>query len=164
MSEGETHEQYSKRIAAAREAEADRRKRADNHNSQLEKFAIEAMKAPTLVAAGGVAASLGFYSANYDHLKADGGLQIFNGILFWLFVSLLASVAAPSLAYLSQAAYWSATYAEEFQWERPFLRDTYRSIFYTGIGHICRWGAIVLVLVSLVALGRGGWEFLQIVK
>lgn len=56
----ETVEQYEKRVAEARLTFSRREEAARMHTSQIQTFASDAMKAPALVAAGGVAAALGF--------------------------------------------------------------------------------------------------------
>ncbi|WP_192255666.1 hypothetical protein [Mesorhizobium caraganae] len=69
----ETVEQYEKRVAEARLTFSRREEAARMHTSQIQTFASDAMKAPALVAAGGVAAALGFYSANYARLSSFVG-------------------------------------------------------------------------------------------
>ena len=83
---------------------------------QSEAFAVLALKSPGFAAAGGIAAMLGFYSANYDHLQGiQEKLDAFNcGLTLWGF-ALFVSVIAPGLAFLSQQFYlhsfWTMDYS-----------------------------------------------------
>ena len=73
------------------------------HAKQIEAFSLAAMRAPALASAGGIAAMLGFLSANYARLEPVAGkLETVNAILFWFFVSAMLSVVAPGAAYFSQ--------------------------------------------------------------
>lgn len=86
-----------------------------NTSSQVLSFSNGAMRAPALVAAGGVAAALGFYSANYARLAAHPeALIAFNTVLYWLFASLLLTVVAPGLAYFGQICFSESYAAEEY--------------------------------------------------
>ncbi|ESX51343.1 hypothetical protein NLY43_18990 [Mesorhizobium sp. C416B] len=108
----ESKEEFDQRIADAKIAFGKNDERAKIHAAQVQTFSSDAMKAPALVSAAGVAAALGFYSANYDRLsQSPENLQTFNSILFWLFASLLFIVCAPGFAYFSQIAYGAAIYA-----------------------------------------------------
>ncbi|MGO8059172.1 hypothetical protein ACC716_13245 [Rhizobium johnstonii] len=134
------------------------------HNKQAEAFAVAAMRAPALVAAGGVAASLGFYSANYARLvgKADA-LTLFNDSLSWMLGGLLFTVLAPGLAYFSQLAYLDAVSSRTNDWEHPFSHDTRRSKIAEQVGNVCRWVCVVVVLASIACVATGGLKFLHLV-
>lgn len=67
----ETHEQSVHRIREAKAAHQQSLDGAKIHASQIQVFASDAMKAPALVALGGVVALLGFYSANFSRLSQN---------------------------------------------------------------------------------------------
>ncbi|RUW62109.1 hypothetical protein [Mesorhizobium sp. M7A.F.Ca.US.008.03.1.1] len=161
----ETEKSYDLRIRAAERAHDARRTALENTTSQVLSFSNSAMRAPALVAAGGVAAALGFYSANYTRLaEQPEHLTTFNSILYWLFASLLLTVIAPGLAYFSQI-YFSLSIAEEDSvWEAPFIRDTPESKRLKLLGEIIRWGSIGAVVGSIVCLAIGGVTFLSLIK
>ncbi|TPK42646.1 MULTISPECIES: hypothetical protein [unclassified Mesorhizobium] len=161
----ETEKAYDLRIRAAERAHDARRATLENTNSQVLSFSNGAMRAPALVAAGGVAAALGFYSANYTRLAAHPeSLITFNSILYWLFASLLLTVIAPGLAYFSQIFFAESIAAEEFAWDAPFIRDTRQSKRWAFAGGIVRWTAIAAVLGSIICLAIGGLSFLSLAR
>lgn len=61
----ETERQRDERIKLATERHSGRRDDAKLVIQQIQAFSVDGMKAPGLAAAAGVAAALGFYSANY---------------------------------------------------------------------------------------------------
>ncbi len=135
------------------------------HTAQIQTFSADAMKAPALVAVGGIAAALGFYSANYSRLTAQAdGLAIFNDILSWLLLGLLIIVVAPASAYLSQLAYSAMILAQRKDWEHPFVHDTPKSNSYRFLGDVFRWLTVALVAASIICLIRGGYLFLRLVS
>jgi len=141
-----------------------RDRRALSHTAQIQAFAVDGMKAPALVAAAGVAAVLGFYSANYQRLSETAGkLAIFNDILFWLFLSLLMTVCAPGLAYFSQIAYVRAIYSESFEHGSGFTVETKASKRWEAVGDFFRWGTVTFIACSILFLCIGGFRFLALV-
>ena len=123
------------------------------------------MRAPALVAAGGVVAVLGFYSANFDRLSADPAkLDILNQILFWLFLSLMLTVVAPAVAYFGQLAYQDALRNEMHHYEWPDFRPTRRYRLALRVGIICRWITVGVVMLAIAALAVGGIMFLHLVQ
>ncbi|OQM77575.1 hypothetical protein [Manganibacter manganicus] len=161
----ENEKTYDLRIRAAERAHDSRRNALEQTGGQVLAFSNGAMRAPALVAAGGVAAALGFYSANYSRLSSSpGNLATFNDILFWLFCSLLLTVIAPGLAYFSQIFFSEAMSEEEYCWEVPFVRDTPKSKRWRLAGNIVRWMAILSVTTSICCLAIGGVRFLALVK
>ena len=160
----ETEKQFDLRVRSAERAHDQRVKMREVHEKQIEAFAIAALRTPALVAAGGIAAALGFYSANYDRLAEDVvKLGLFNGILFWLFLSLLFSVVAPALAYFSQIAYVLSYMNEIDTYEHPFTKETRKSWVYGATGHVLRWSTVVVVLASILFLAWGGYTFLRLI-
>lgn len=160
----ESEKDFDLRIRSAERAHDARRKALESTNGQVLSFSNGAMRAPALVAAGGVAAALGFYSANYARLaETPESLSIFNGILFWLFLSLLLTVLAPGIAYFSQTFYTQAMANEEYHWETPFVRDTPKSKRWDVAGHMARWLAIGVIVASIGCLILGGITFLSLV-
>ena len=134
------------------------------HSKQIEAFSVAAMRAPALVAAGGVAASLGFYSANYVRLvgKAEA-LSVFNESLYWLLVGLFFTLLSPGLAYLSQLAYSDSIASRIHRWQHPYSVETRRSKFGGVVGDIFRWACVVSVILSIAAVAIGGVRFLNLV-
>lgn len=134
------------------------------HQKQIEAFSIAAMRAPALVAAGGVAASLGFYSANYSRLAGKSeALDLFNASWAWLLAGLLLTVLAPGIAYFSQLAYSHSIENHEHTWEFPFSTETRRSRIAHRVGNASRWLCVALVLLSIAAVSSGGIKFLHLV-
>ncbi|MCO6177880.1 hypothetical protein [Ciceribacter sp. RN22] len=161
----ESNEEFDRRIASAERAHDWQQKGMEQHHRQIEAFALLGMKSPALVAAGGVAAALGFYSANYARLTADASnLTDFNSVLFWLFLGLLMTIAAPGLAYFSQLSYAASIAEKTFCWHHPFVDDTPRSRLYKKTGDVCRWSAVVLTTGSIASICLGGYHFLHLVN
>lgn len=160
----ETPEEYKQRIAEAELAFARNEERARIHTGQIQTFSSDAMKAPGLVSAAGVAAALGFYSANYTRLAGNPeNLEDFNGILFWLFLSLLLTVCAPGLAYFSQIAYVASLFKHDYSYVRPYLSINKKTRLFGLLGDVFRWGCVLIVLSSIACLVRGGVLFLSII-
>jgi hypothetical protein len=114
------------------------------------------MRAPALIAAGGIAAALGFYSANYDRLvQSPGTLGTFNEILFWLFLSLLVPLGMPALAYFSQIAYAHCLDNQKLSYDLPYVSDTRKSRIYRFLGDLCRWLGVACFLISVIFLVSG---------
>ncbi|MFF0921711.1 hypothetical protein AB9E19_21325 [Rhizobium leguminosarum] len=160
----ETEKQHDLRIRSAERAHDQDLKGREIHNKQIEAFSVAAMRAPALVAAGGVAASLGFYSANYNRLvgKADA-LALFNHSLTWMLGGLLFTIVAPGLAYFSQLAYLDALDSRMQDWEYPYSHDTRRSKIATWVGDFFRWVCVIVVLLSIGCVSTGGLKFLHLV-
>jgi hypothetical protein len=134
------------------------------HNKQIEAFSIAAMRAPALVAAGGVAASLGFYSANYARLSGKAeALALFNDSLAWMLGGLLFTVLAPGLAYFSQLAYLDAVSNHVHDWDHPYVKPPRRSQIAVKVGNFFRWACVLIVLASIVCVAIGGLKFLHLV-
>lgn len=160
----ESPEDYRSHIAEAKLAFSENENRVKLHAAQIQTFASDAMKAPALVSAAGVAAALGFYSANYARLVATpDGLETFNSILFWLFSSLLFTVCAPGCAYLSQLYYVASLQEQDHSYIQPYLAENAKTRLYERFGTIFRWSAVLLIAVSILCLIRGGFLFLRIV-
>jgi len=141
-----------------------RREYEKAHATELLSYASLAMRTPALVAVGGVAALLGFYSANYENLsKAPENLAFLNHALACLFWSLMLSVISPGAAYLSQAFFIEALRTEDYVWERPFVVRPGRGKILGWIGSFFRLSAIGLVIGAITFLGYGGYLFLSLV-
>lgn len=161
----ETPEQRAERMRLAErefDSNAARRKAT---MEQILSFSNAAMRAPALVAAGGVAAALGFYSANYARLSSSpAGLQTFNDVLFWLFAGLLLTVMAPGMAYFSQMAYHEALVAEKHSYAPPFIEPTRKTKVMNAIGDAFRIAATLMILCSIGAVSFGGYKFLSLTQ
>jgi hypothetical protein len=155
---------FDRNIDLAHRAHDQQRQGNEIAAKQVEAFATLTIRTLGLVAAGGIAATLGFYSANYDHLAAvPGALTTLNEILANLMKSLFFIVVTPGLAYFSQIFY-SATISERtFDFEDPYVHDTPLSERYWFLGDACRWSAVATASLALVALGVGGLRFLSLV-
>lgn len=161
----ETEKEYDSRIKAAERAHDQDFKALEVHNKQIEAFSIAAMRAPALVAAGGVVASLGFYSANYSRLVGKSeALQQFNGSLTWLLCGLLLTLLAPGLAYFSQLAYSDSVGKRQHTWEYPFSIEGKRSKIGAKIGDFFRWACVFVVFCSITTVAVGGIKFLNLVS
>lgn len=157
-------EQIKVRMEAAEKAHMRRADDWSRHADHVLSYSNAAMKAPALASAGGIAALLGFYSANYTRLSAKPEiLTTLNDILFWLFLSLLLTVIAPGLSYFNQTAYVSSLARETYHYEHPYIRDTKSSKLYERVGNLMRVLAILVVIGSMGCLMRGGYLFLKIV-
>ncbi len=161
----ESEKAFEIRIKSAERAFDINWKAMEAHNKQVEAFSIAAMKAPALVAAGGVAASLAFFSANYERLMAHpGAMDLFYGSMFWMLVSLISTVLAPGMAYFSQLAYFSAVDSRALSYTSPFVSETTRSKIASVIGDICRWATVIVVVASIGFVIKGGMGFLALMS
>lgn len=152
------------RIRLAQVQHAARRDDAKAIYQQIQAFSVDGMKAPGLAAVAGVAAALGFYSANYNSLSKDpNNLLIFNSILGWLFLSLLLTVIAPGLAYFSQLCYQVTITKEIFDYEHPFVHATPASKRRKLLGDAFRWLTVAVVVGSVLCIVRAGYLFLGLV-
>lgn len=160
----ETEREHEARIKFAERIHERDIKGQEVHSKQIEAFSVAAMRAPALVAAGGVAASLGFYSANYDRLSGKPeALHSFNGSLTWIFFGLLLTIVAPGLAYFSQLAYLDSLGERRHIYEPPFSVEGKRSRVGRWIGDTFRWLCVLVVLASIVTVSIGGIKFLTLV-
>lgn len=161
----ETEKQREERIRLASATHAARREDIKLIVQQIQAFSVDGMKAPGLAAAAGVAAALGFYSANYTRLSENPeNLVTFNAILFWLFASLLFTVIAPGLAYFSQISYGKSWSYEKFDYDHPFVHNTPKSLFFERVGDVIRWATVGVVGGSIACIIRAGYLFLRLVS
>ncbi|MCH4560324.1 hypothetical protein [Mesorhizobium jarvisii] len=161
----ESEKEHADRIRLAERSHAARRDDIKLLIPQIQAYAVDGMKAPGLAAAAGVAAALGYYSANYTRLSANPeNLITFNAILFWLFASLLFTVIAPGMAYFSQISYATSWTYEKYNYEHPFVHDTAKSLRFARIGHAFRWVTIAIVFGSIACIARAGYLFLRVVS
>jgi hypothetical protein len=161
----EEEKTFDIKIRAAERAHDVARKGAETHNSQIEVFSLAAMRAPALAAAGGIAAALGFYSAN--HVQISGSpiaTSEFGHILIWLLIALLMTIAAPGLAYFSQLAYLHAAYDRIYIWDHPYVKDGRRAKLAERIGHVFRWACVFSVLASIICAAMGGIALLRLIS
>ncbi|WP_155734640.1 hypothetical protein [Brucella intermedia] len=157
-------EQIKAKMEAAERAHVRRSDALSKHGDHVLSYSNAAMKAPALASVGGIAALLGFYSANYTRLSEKAEvLATLNDILFWLFLSLLLTVVAPGLSYFNQLAYVSSMSKETYHYDHPYIRDTKASKWYERLGDFMRILAILTVISSIGCLMRGGYLFLKIV-
>jgi hypothetical protein len=161
----ETENERADRLRLAGSTHAARRDDIKLIMQQIQAYAVDGMKAPGFAAAAGVAAALGFYSANYARLSQNPeNLLIFNAILSWLFISLFFTVIAPGLAYFSQLSYGKSWSQERYDFNHPFVHDTPKLILFERIGNVFRWMTVAVVCGSIACIGRAGYLFLGLVK
>jgi hypothetical protein len=160
----ETEKAYDVRIRAAERQHDLNWKGQELHGAQILALSTMAMRAPALVAAGGIAAALGFYSANYGKLMGTvGALDVFNHALYWLFLGLLMTLIAPGCAYFSQIAYVAVLRGNGLHWHHPFVRGTPKTEFLRRIGDTFRWLAVLVTAASIIFIVIGGVTFLKLV-
>lgn len=165
MTEQQTKEQRDEQIRLAQRAFDAHGSFYSQVNGHMLELSMLAMKAPALVAAGGIAALLAFYSANWKALnEIEGSVATFNSILFYMFISLVCSMIAPALAYFCTASIGSARYSEKFSYEWPYISKTRATQIYDVIAEILRWLAVIAVLGSIVCICIGGWKFLDFIE
>lgn len=141
------------------------REGAAAHFKQAEAFGLMTVRSIGFAAAGGIAAVLGFYSANYARLAANpASLERLNVILAWLFVALLLGLVASGMGYWSQSFYAESKWRLDFSIERPFVRTNAKSDFSRRIGTICRWCSIGATFAGIIVLIVVGLNFLGVVR
>lgn len=160
----ETEKDRDIRLRLAERAHDQDAKWFEMHTKQIEAFSTAAMKAPALVAAGGVAAGLGFYSANFARLSPKPeAVALFNESLSWMLVGLLFTLISPGLAYFSQLAYSDSVMHREHHFFPPYSRNSKRSKIGQVIGDVCRWACVLSVALAVVSVAGGGLKFLDLV-
>ncbi|MCI5078246.1 hypothetical protein [Oricola sp.] len=160
----ETEQERVIRVRAAERAHDDYYKGTLTLFDSIMTFSIAAMRTPGLAAAGGIAATLGFYSANYARLRAvPEALLEFNAVLFWMFLSLLATICAPGLAYFSQSFFLWGEGAKKLSWEWPYVGTNRRSKILIRVGIGFQVATVLCVLASIVLMIVGGVRFLHLV-
>lgn len=160
----ETEEQRKERMRLAERAHDWLDNAAEMHAKQIEAFAVLTIRSLILVAIGGIAAVLGFYSANYERLSGVSGmLGHVNEMLVYLFASLVLTLLTSAFAYFSQLAYASAFFEYDRSYIHPFSSPKPISKRYTIAGDFCRWGAVILAFISLACLVAAGFSFFRIV-
>lgn len=161
----DTEEKLKDERALAERAHEQRYEGMKLHADHVLSYSNASMKAPALASVGGIAALLGFYSANYKRFSDQPDVLLnFNSILFWLLLSVMFTVIAPGLAYFSQFFYTFSLEEETYHYDRPFVRDTKKSKCYERIGNIFRILTVLVVLSSICCLIRGGYIFLLLFK
>lgn len=146
----------------ARLAHATANKSMEVETNIVPAFGNAAMRAPGIAAAGGIAAILGFYSANASVLRGTVALDDFNAALLWFFGSVLACVIAPGAAYFSQALFVQCRSERTHHFDRPFVRDTSKSTWLFRVGTVFQIAAILLTAAAIAALVCGGLAFMRV--
>jgi hypothetical protein len=161
----ETDEQFKERKRLGERAHDRLDKGEEAHASQIQAFALAAMRAPALAAAGGIAAAIGFFSANYEALKQlPQGIQLFNEITSWFFIAVIFAVITPASAYFSQLAYQDCIQRMERIWEHPYVVPTKWSSRVKYLGNFFRWLTVMLNMCAIGAIIKGGLKFLLLVS
>jgi len=152
-------------IELAHEAHEVERELAASHRKQAEAFGLMTIRSIGFVSAGGIAAVLGFFSANYARLIAiPGSLETLNAILATLFVALLLGLGASGAGYWSQTLYAEGKWQQSFNMDRPFVHVTAASKRRFLFGTIFRWASIAFSAAGIAVLVVAGVVFLQLVR
>jgi hypothetical protein len=137
----------------------------EQHNKQVVDFAILGIRTIALTAAGGIAASLGFYSANYARLaEKPANLTNLNAVLACMFSALLCVLFCCLTAYFSQLCYVASLRERERHYQFPYVRVTDRSKKWSSFGDAWRIGAIILAILATTLLCVAGLSFLSLVQ
>lgn len=138
---------------------------AENHKGQLEAFALQGIRTLGLTSAGGVAAVLGFYSANYARLsETPYALSSVNKLLGMLFLAMLATLLTCLFGYFSQVFFAAAVHSRVRHWDHPYIKAGPKTERYILYGNITRTLAIVASLFAAICLLMAGLDFLVIVR
>jgi purine-cytosine permease-like protein len=133
------------------------------HARQVDAFSVAAMRAPALASAGGIAATLGFYSANYSRLaESPERLVTLGDILFWFFLATFLAVLAPGAAYFSQISYMDSLNKQSYDTESEFTSETPSSKRSEHIGNFFRWLTVAITSLSIICFAIGGLRFLTL--
>jgi hypothetical protein len=134
------------------------------HAKQIESFSIAAMRAPSVAAAGGIAATLAFYTGNYSRLVLDPlKIELVESALFWFFISAMFSVLTPGAAYFSQLAYLDSLNRKAYSADTEFAVVTPESKRSGCIGHFFRWLTVTINVCAIVSFIYGGIIFLRLI-
>lgn len=138
---------------------------AHSHMDQLEAFALQGIRTLALTAAGGIAAVLGFYSANYDRLASDASsLRAFNGTLAVLFTAMLFTLLVTLCGYFSQVFFAAVVYSRKRNYSPPYVEDSAKTPRLMLYGNINRVLAIVFAIAAALCLGVAGMSFMSLVR
>ena len=152
-------------LELAHKAHETERALASAHWKQAEAFGLMTVRGVGLAAAAGIAAVLGFFSANYDRLvELQGSIQSVNLILAACFSALLLELLAAGAGYWSQTLFADSKWHLAFSMERPFTAATRKSKRRLFFGSVFRWASIVLTVAAIAVLVAGGLTFLSLVR
>ena len=131
----------------------------------MEAFALQGIRTLGLTSAGGIAAVLGFYSANYSRLsESPAALGKVNGILSVLFLAMISTLVVCLFAYFSQVAFADAVHSRVRYWEHPYVKPGDRTDRLILLGNIARILAIVFAIFAAVCIVIAGLDFRSIVR
>ncbi len=157
-------EQHQQNISIAHRSFDNHRNFISENNGHMVEMATLAIKAPALVAAGGIAALLAFYSANWkDISKLSASIETFNTIIYYLFLSLIFSMVAPCLAYFCTLFIGTSAFNEKYTYKHPYVHSNRKSKTYRVISEIFRFLTIICVLTSIILIIISGRTFLDFV-
>jgi hypothetical protein len=138
---------------------------AHSHMDQLEAFALQGIKTLGLTSAGGIAAVLGFYSANYTRLsQTPHALDAVNKLLWHVVFVDAATLLCCLAGYFSQVFFTQTMFSRTRTYEHPYVQDGEKTDRYTLFGNIARTAAIIAALFSTLCLCIAGFDFLNIVR
>ncbi|TWF57365.1 hypothetical protein [Neorhizobium alkalisoli] len=151
-----------RRMDAAHKAFDGHRKTISDSFALVGSFATTAMRAPAIAAGAGIAALLGFFSANRGALAGTEGIAFFNHALSYFCGSIALSVICSGIAYLSQLLVTNSLQSYTFNYDSPFVLETRRRKLLNGFGAVFQISAILLGLASIGLLVCGGWFFMML--
>ncbi|KAB2700033.1 hypothetical protein F9K79_03740 [Ochrobactrum sp. Kaboul] len=161
----ESKDQHNQNLQLAHRAFDDNGTFISENNKHMADFAALALKSPALVAAGGIAALLAFYSANWKALNIiAGSVETFNTILSYLFLSLVLSMFAPCLAYLCTWLMGGAAANRKYTYSHPYVHPTISSRICGIASEVVRWITIAVLFSAIILICMAGLEFLKFVK
>lgn len=165
MSDVENKEKYDLNIRLAERAHDEHYKYFNLNSEHIISFSHAAMRAPALASAAGIAAMLGFYSANYKILSKDiENLIHFNNVLYWLLIGIFLSILSPVLAYISQNAFTYSTSIKKLDYNYPFIHENRKTKIFWALGEITRFMCGVSIAGSILCLVYGGHSFLAMIN
>ncbi|MGU3401612.1 hypothetical protein ACLBWS_18085 [Brucellaceae bacterium D45D] len=157
-------EQHQQNISIAQRSFDNHRGFISDTNGHMVEMAGLAIKAPALVAAGGIAALLAFYSANWkDISKLSASIETFNTIIYYLFLSLIFSMLAPCFAYFCTYFIAASASNQKYSYQHPYVHSNRKSKSYRLISEFFRFLTIACVLVSIILIILSGQTFLDFV-
>jgi hypothetical protein len=159
MSE-ENQERVARERARAMEALRHRHQQIDNSIGYTIQFGQTALKAPSIINMAGLAALLGFVSANAERL-GDHIANIEQGFI-WFAIGMLTAAMAAGGSYITQYIYTEAYARFSHGWQPPYVEPT--DIPLVAAGKLMHAGTVALALLSHAGFFAGAVEFLELVK
>ena len=159
---GETEQQFEARLKAAENAHQVFRKNYELVFGLVGSFSNGAMRAPAIAAAGGIAAMLGFYSANAKVLTGTPAAADFSAALAYFFAAVFLCVLTPGCAYLSQGAFVYSMGSYTLDYDHPYAHETTASKRWHFVGVALQVVSIIITLLAIAGVALGAWHFMRV--